>query len=90
MGLQGALRPGSVERRYAALDENRKTLYYYFRRHLYYTPAEVDAMPWHEKRMYVEMLNIEFSPPDEDDEYAGATVENYDDLTDMGFTVHSV
>ena len=48
-------------------------------------------MPWHQKRMFVEMLNIEFSPPDNDSAQAeDPNTEHYDNVTDMGFTVHSV
>jgi hypothetical protein len=59
------------------------------RRHLGYTPAEVDAMTWAERRMWVEMLNLEFSGKDEDGE-PEAPVQHTDDLTSLGFNVTNI
>lgn len=33
-----------------------------------YTPEEVDQMTWMERRMFVEGLNQEFAPPEEESE----------------------
>lgn len=67
MGLQGDRRPGSLERRYEQLPEEAKNVYYLFRRHLGYTPAETDAMSWIERRMWLDCLAREFSDPDDPD-----------------------
>ena len=89
MGLQGAGRPKSLERKYDSIPEHRKLLYYLFRRHLNMPRSEVDRLPWWEERYLIEQMNREFAPPDEDDDAPGAT-EDHDDISDLGFTVHAV
>lgn len=88
MDLQGDRRPGSFERRYAALTEPRKANYYVLRRHLYFTTEEVDALPWWKLRMYVEGLNQEFSPPEDDGGDGGGVVSNH--VSDFGLTPGSL
>lgn len=96
MGPQGARKPGSIERRYSALSEQRKTLYYAFRRHLGMSRAEVDALPWWEHRFLVEKMNEEFAPPGEldGDQLDIGEVQpmdrTFDNAEAMGFTVHAV
>lgn len=78
MGLPGAFKPGSLERRYGALTENSKNTYYALRRHLGYAPSEVDSMPWWELRMWVECLSEEFKANDCDEALG-------EDAADKGF-----
>lgn len=61
MAPRGVVKPGSLKRRYSELEDSDKYTYYAFRRHLGYSPAEVDAMPWWERRMFIEVLNEEFT-----------------------------
>lgn len=61
MGRPGGRKPGSLRRRYDALDPSRRRLYYYMRRHLGYSPAEVDAMPMLHVLMFVDGMVEEFS-----------------------------
>lgn len=67
------------------------------RRHLSYSPAEVDAMPWWELQMWTEGLVREFA--DEDDEEGDARTgpdeapgeaASLDDLAGLGVAVRSV
>lgn len=95
MGLSGAFRPGSFERRYAALTENTRNTYYALRRHLGYTPEEVDSMPWWELRMWVECLEEEFTLENDsdgespEDGQAKPTIVT-DSLSKLGIVAHEV
>ena len=74
--------PKRQERRYGSLETERRRFYYAFRRHLHYTPEQVDALPWWQVRMFLEGLNEEFRDPDEPE------TEVYDgDLADLGITM---
>ena len=86
MDLREPHGPKTFERRYAGLTEERKNLYFVFRRHLGYEPHEVDAMPWWQLRMFCEKLNEEFAPPDED---AGESSVS-DHASDFGLTPGSL
>lgn len=52
------------------------------RRHLGFTVAEVDAMPWWQHRMYMDGITEEFS-----DEESGGEVDVGDGLAGLGVTV---
>lgn len=66
------------------------------RRHLGYTPKEVDAMPWWELRMWLEKLVDEFTPTDDDDDdgfFNGeppARIEQTDSLSSLGIVAHEI
>ncbi len=86
MDIRGAPGPKSYDRRYASLEDTRKNLYYAMRRHLGYTPAEVDAMCVQERRMWVEKLNQEFSSEEDDT----VDTEASDDPTEFGIIPTSI
>ena len=93
MGLQGAFRPKSLESRYAQLTDQQKTVYYAFRRHLGMSSAQVEALPWWERRYLIEKLNEEFAhPEDDDDDFTTITADDEvsNNAESMGFTVHTV
>lgn len=84
-------RPKSLDRRYERLSEDKNT-YYALRRYLNYTPKEVDAMPWWERRMWIEKINEEFAPPESGPAGSPPATETpngaevYDDVTVLGIT----
>lgn len=91
MGSERGSKPGSLERRYEALSDERKNRYYLFRRHLGMTRQEVDALPWWETRFLVEKMNEEFSPPDEDSMDGPREGDrHFDDIAELGLQIHSI
>lgn len=65
----GGARPKRLEERYedvAGPFPARQT-HYLARRHLGFLPAEFDALPWHERRMFIEGLIFEFTDEEPDE-----------------------
>jgi hypothetical protein len=62
--------PKSLDERYEALagDEDERVTRYLFRRHLGVGATEYDAMPWWERRLYIEGLVREFPSEEEVDD----------------------
>jgi hypothetical protein len=51
-----------------------RNTHYLARRYLGYSPREFDALPWHERRMFIEGLRFEFEGEDADpDEVVDST-----------------
>ena len=48
----------------------------------------MDALPWWKLRMYIEGLNQEFSPPEDEGEDGGGVVSNH--VSDFGLTPGSL
>lgn len=90
MDLQGAHKPGSLSRRYAALPTAKKDTYYALRRHLNFTRTDVDEMPWWELRMWIEKLNIEFPDNPADNAPPPEPEEISDDASEFGLSSGSL
>lgn len=56
------------------------------RRHLYFTTEEVDEMPSWKLRMYLEGLETEFAPRDEDHDADDPAIERTDDISAIGLS----
>ena len=82
MDLRGAGGPKTFDRRYAGLTDERKAAYYHLRKELYYTPEEVDRLPWWQTRMFMEQALKASSPPE--DQPTPENVEVLDDVTLLG------
>jgi hypothetical protein len=88
----GRRRPKRLEERYEALagsEEERLTLYV-FRRRFQMGVNEVRSLPWWEKRLLLEGLNIEFPDPDAPDEVIDATSPEGLAASGLGFGVGTV
>lgn len=92
MDLLRGHKPGSFQRRYDGVTPDQRRTYYAFRRHLGYSPAEVDAMPMLVRRMFVEEMNAEFAAQageaGDDGEPTTGTVT--DDLGHFGLVAHEI
>lgn len=47
-------------------------------------------MPWWEYRMWVECINEEFRPRDDDDDDTTGEAEVTDDLSSLGLSIHEI
>jgi hypothetical protein len=67
--VAGLFRPKSLDERYEALagEEDERMTYYMARRHLGFDRESFDALPWHERRSYIEGLELEFGGDDDGD-----------------------
>lgn len=72
MDAGAVYRPKCRERRYSALTEGTRKTYYLARRYLNYSIEEWEALPWWEQRVYIEGLEWELTPPEDESPNGGS------------------